>query len=112
MPRVVSRAVALVLGDGSQAELGRVRLADNDRSRLAKSPNVRRVVAGHPVAERVAAFGRSQALRRGQQILDADRYAAQGARIARAHPVGLRQRTLRHDGDESVDGRVRAFDLA
>ena len=77
IPRVPRRAVARVLGDRPHAELGRVRLADDDRAGFAKPAHVRAVVVGDPVAERGAALRRRKALGRRQQILDPDRDAAE-----------------------------------
>ena len=46
VPGVAGRAEARVLGDRPQPELGRVRLADDDRAGLAQAPDVRAVVVG------------------------------------------------------------------
>ena len=93
---------------GRSAELRRVRLADDDRARLAQAAHVRAVVVGHPVAECRASLGGRHALGGGEQVLDADRDSAQRPWVAGAHAVGLGQRALSAERDERVQRRVRA----
>ena len=75
----------VVLGDRPQPELGRVRLADDDRARLPQPAHVRAVVVGDPVAEGgtdPCVVGSPSV--GGEQVLDADRHAAQRPRVAGA----------------------------
>ena len=110
IPRVSGRAVARVLGDRPQTELGRVRLAHDDCAGFPKPSHVHAVVVGDPVAERGAALRRRKAFGRRQQILDPDRDAAEGSCVARLHRVGLGERALRAQRDEGVQARVQPLD--
>ena len=110
VPRVAGNAEALRLGHGPQPELGRVRLADDDRARLAQPADVGGVVVGDPVAERRAAVRSREPIGGAEQILDGERHAAERSLVTRAHRVGLGQRTLRAANGERVDRRIEALD--
>ena len=105
VPRVPRRAVPGVLGDRPHADLRRVRLADDDRARVAEAAHMGAVVVGHPVAEGRASLRGRNPLGGGEQVLDADRDPAERARIAWAYGVRLGQGALGAHEDERVQAR-------
>src|SRR5262249_47500574 len=92
LPGVAGGAVARVVGDWTEPEFGRVRLADDDRAGGPQAPYVGAVVVGDPVPEGGAPLRGGQPLGRREQVFDPDRHAAKGPRVAGLNPVGLGQR--------------------
>ena len=101
--RIARRAVALGLGDGPLAPLGRVGLADDDRPGGAQPGHGRGVDVRRPLAERAARVGRSRRPSVSTiEVLDRDRHAGERARVAGGDGVGLRPRALRAGEHERV----------
>ena len=114
VPGVPRRAVVRVVVGGAERELVGVRLPHQHRAGLAQRPHHGRVARRHPLAQDPRARRGARALR-GDQVLDGDGDAVQGAASLPAPDLlfglaRLRPRARGGDRDEGVEHGLRALD--
>ena len=108
VPRVARGTEQLRFAEWEDAELGQVRLAEDDGARAAEAFDERGVAGRFEVRQEPAAGGVRHARDGGVEILEQQGHAAKRG-IRRRQRGGVAPGLLVHPGDDGVDARIDAL---